>query len=851
MAKLLFLSLVFLLHHVTAAPQEISGLTVNENGQAAYPVAVIVLDKEYRHVSFCNNTSEGRFALSMTSHAEDAAYLLFSGMGYERDTISLKEWRNGGTITLKSKETRLKEVVVESRRIRQHGDTIDYGVARFRKEQDRSLADVIKRMPGLEVKDDGTIEYQGEKISRLYIEGMDMLGKSYSLASENIPVKSVKTVQVLEHHQHIKMLKGMDFSQQAALNIILTDEAKSQWHGSADAGMGHSVQGSGEWLGDTRLLGMAFTKKMQSLTIHKFNNTGKSIEREVSGDTSDQEAHPGEPRHYLRDTWHHGLMTDESRHRMNTSHLAATNWLLKTGKGNDLRVQVSGLFDKTRLREESTTDYTAVEGDNRLAERHDVKRNRNEMAGRVTYTVNKDNLYLTNELATHNHNNHSGGFSAYNGNAAKAMVRPHIFSIGDELRLTRQMASQTQMGLSASIFHCRLPGELLTTDSTSQECRYRSTDYQVSISYRRKAGNFRLKADLGMRGQHLMNETRNEINTFEETFTEEEMSLTPKVEYIGERLKAGLQLGIAHISQKYETDSYRHLMLRPTLTITCELSPKWSANAMYSYSEIPLDYRQISRYATYTSAKSVTQGLGESSLSRNHSIGSSIYYKNTVRGLFGNIHLLVNTLSGVPLSESYLIGDEYRSRLVNITSDTGNMMVWGRISKSVRWLGSTAGLSASYNRNAYDLLIGGVMKPFETEMGNAGVDFSAQCLGWLSIEGKSRWNFSKQTNKSMPEAGSGLINHFSHSLSIYVFYQGYQLCWTSEYHHGSGKYIKNNYFGDLSVSKTVRGIEIGICLNNMFGRDRYERRDVSDATITHTAIPLRPRELMAKVHYNF
>ena len=116
-------------------------MTVNENGQAAYPVAVIVLDKEYRHVSFCNNTSEGRFALSMTSHAEDAAYLLFSGMGYERDTISLKEWRNGGTITLKSKETRLKEVVVESRRIIQHGDTIDYGVARFRKEQDRSLAD--------------------------------------------------------------------------------------------------------------------------------------------------------------------------------------------------------------------------------------------------------------------------------------------------------------------------------------------------------------------------------------------------------------------------------------------------------------------------------------------------------------------------------------------------------------------------------------------------------------------------------------------------------------------------------------------------------------------------------------
>lgn len=67
----------------------------------------------------------------------------------------------------------LKEVKVSAQRLLRSGDTLTYSVSSFRQGQDRSLADVITKMPGLEVKANGQIEYQGKAISKFYIEGLD------------------------------------------------------------------------------------------------------------------------------------------------------------------------------------------------------------------------------------------------------------------------------------------------------------------------------------------------------------------------------------------------------------------------------------------------------------------------------------------------------------------------------------------------------------------------------------------------------------------------------------------------------------------------------------------------------
>ena len=96
-------------------------------------------------------------------------------IGYARKTIPLATFANGQVLALAQAETKLKEVAVTSKRLRAANDTLVYSVAGFRQQQDRSIADVIAKMPGLNVAADGTIEYQGRPISKFYVEGMDLL----------------------------------------------------------------------------------------------------------------------------------------------------------------------------------------------------------------------------------------------------------------------------------------------------------------------------------------------------------------------------------------------------------------------------------------------------------------------------------------------------------------------------------------------------------------------------------------------------------------------------------------------------------------------------------------------------
>ena len=100
-----------------------------------------------------------------------------------------------------------------------HNDTIDYWVGGIRTPMDRSIEDVLRRIPGISVMPDGTIYYGSDPISHFYIEGMDLLGGDYTLATRHIRPEDIDTISVLERHQPIRALRGVEFCKAAALNL--------------------------------------------------------------------------------------------------------------------------------------------------------------------------------------------------------------------------------------------------------------------------------------------------------------------------------------------------------------------------------------------------------------------------------------------------------------------------------------------------------------------------------------------------------------------------------------------------------------------------------------------------------
>ena len=115
---------------------------------------------------------------------------------------------------------------MKAQKIYMGGDTINYNVASFLNKNDQSIAEVLKRMPGITVFNTGQIAYKGLPIKNLYIEGLDLMKGRYGIATNNVDPNSISTVQVLENHQEIKALKKLRPEERASINLKLKEGVK-------------------------------------------------------------------------------------------------------------------------------------------------------------------------------------------------------------------------------------------------------------------------------------------------------------------------------------------------------------------------------------------------------------------------------------------------------------------------------------------------------------------------------------------------------------------------------------------------------------------------------------------------
>ncbi len=230
---------------------------------------------ENKIVKYTQTSQDGTYSIKLQSFPNNHV-LYFSMIGYAPQTIELTDGRRQYDIQLSEQVTKLKEVIVKAPSIRQKGDTISYMVSSFANVQDKSLADVLKKMPGIEIEKSGAIKFNGVAINKFYIEGKDLLGGRYGLATNNMHQQDVGSVEVMENHQPIKALEDISFSQNPAINIRLKEDAKARWVGTAKIGVGFNP-----FLWDTELFAMRFTAKTQSLNTYKTNNTGIDVTQET------------------------------------------------------------------------------------------------------------------------------------------------------------------------------------------------------------------------------------------------------------------------------------------------------------------------------------------------------------------------------------------------------------------------------------------------------------------------------------------------------------------------------------------------------------------------------------------
>lgn len=146
-------------------------------------------------------------------------------------------------------------------------DTLIYNAGSFATGDERKLKDLLAKMPGIQVSDEGRVTVRGKQVNKLMIEGKSFFNGP-KLGVDNIPAAVVSKVEVYDNYNDVKYLKGLEDDDVTAMNIKLTDTTKGFAFGDLEASAGFDDRYA------LQPKVFFYTPKKQINVIGDFNNAG-------------------------------------------------------------------------------------------------------------------------------------------------------------------------------------------------------------------------------------------------------------------------------------------------------------------------------------------------------------------------------------------------------------------------------------------------------------------------------------------------------------------------------------------------------------------------------------------------
>lgn len=173
-------------------------------------------------------------------------------------------------------------------------DTIEYNASSFKTTENDVLEDLLKKLPGVEVSEDGTVTANGQTISRITIDGKTFFLDDPQLASKNIPAKIIDKVKVVEKKSEQAEFTGIDDgNDETIIDLSIQKGMMNGLFGNVMAGVGHDVRkqvtgselssGNGDWRYQGAGFMGRFTDKNQISVVLNGNNTNNRGFNDLSG----------------------------------------------------------------------------------------------------------------------------------------------------------------------------------------------------------------------------------------------------------------------------------------------------------------------------------------------------------------------------------------------------------------------------------------------------------------------------------------------------------------------------------------------------------------------------------------
>lgn len=255
----------------------VSGIVIERGSNETVPSATVQVlslpDSSY--VSGAATDMNGSFKIQ---NLKKSKYLLkVSYVGYQSKilpfdlTKSKEKDESLGYITLSADAVLLKEasVTAHAAKVQASGDSLIFNASAYKMAAGSKLEDLVKKLPGVQIDNDGNITVNGKTLSKILVDGKEFFLNDKDMALKNIPTEMIDRIKAYDRKSDMARVTGIDDGEEeTVLDLSVKKEMKQGWIGDLDLSLGTESRYS------ERLNVNRFTDSFNMSVIGSANNVG-------------------------------------------------------------------------------------------------------------------------------------------------------------------------------------------------------------------------------------------------------------------------------------------------------------------------------------------------------------------------------------------------------------------------------------------------------------------------------------------------------------------------------------------------------------------------------------------------
>lgn len=795
-------------------------------------------------IDYTLTDANGRYSLPW--HHTGSLQVSASLLGYKRMTYDVTNGRELNFV-LSTESIVLKEVEIRPGRISSRRDTIRYNLADFATAKDTHIKDVLKRLPGIDVKENGTVTYKGKPIDHFLVEGMDVTGGRYNQVNNNLEAKAVKSAELMENYQSVRALSGKLDSEEVALNLKLDDQARDQWFPSLKAGGGVTEETDGTLspLWEVSLNALQLGRGRQSIFSLKTNNTGYDLSNEQL-----QLATGHQTRIDLPDLLSQSSIStplDTRRLLFNETYTANANRMYRRNDERTLRLQADYTRDHISQQRGNTQTFYQTNDTIQLEEAADYRLTTDALHADLTYEDNSTTHYLTNRLALEAERS-QGQANELNQTIETTHLKAHnhLNYLKNHNENTWELTSDIQLASQPSTL--RLPDE---QNEYLQHSLY--TSHAASLLHKHNDLTSSLKANVTAEWARYRMEHPNDVMSY--NASQLTAQLSPRLQWERGPIFASMEVPVSWAHYFGAQQSY--FLYSPSLYLRYRYDYHWKFSVYGSFRRSAGNALDLCPFLRRTDYRTLTTTNGLMPLSNTFTGQIYAEYKNTVLEFFATASLSYSHGQHSTLYEQYLSTDTLSTIRRDFKNSTDSWTLTSSLSKGIfdwhlkvsldlqmtRYYGqqltrTSVSNSATLQNFRYDYLqaepkvVWSPVNWLEATY-HATIDYSytridndTELTPLLNVVQRLRLNFSIG---KIDLAVSG--EHYKNDLS-----------------NGNRT---NTLLADVSATWRNDRWRIEASLNNLFNKKTYAYTTYTATQSRTDWLRIRPREILATVSYSF